>query len=425
MTLIIETGVTVKFDPGLALQVNGALIARGSGDAPILFTSNAASPALGDWGHILFTDTSVDAVYNSTGDYLSGSILERCTIEFAGSGVDYALRLDHSGPFINHCTIKDNAGSGITVDAGFDASVSIKIMNSTVKRNSGSGISISGGLVTVSSNFVTGNTVAAEGAGIFIRSFSASSASLWGNIVSGNTATAGGGILIDNNNGPVTLSGNTITGNSSSNWGGGVYIGGGGGPNALSGNIIAGNSATRGGGVYIRSWGASLSDNTITGNIASDAGGGVYIFSGSFTLSDNTIARNTALGNGGAIYIDNGTVTLSSNTIIGNTSPSSAVYWQGLAGSASDNNLFENDTQYLVYNGNSNTQPDVNMENNWWGTTDTGDIATSIYDWFDDSTKGFVDYTPFLTQPNTGAPVSPPMGLAATGDGNPGFPRYA
>ena len=56
------------------------------------------------------------------------------------------------------------------------------------------------------------------------------------------------------------------------------------------------------------------------------------------------------------------------------------------------------------------------MENNWWGTSSDSDIQTTIYDFFDDFNLGIVDYTPFLTQPNTGAPVSPPLGLAAVGN---------
>jgi hypothetical protein len=54
--LTIEAGVEVRFSPGTGLQIadefggvyRGALDARGTFDAPIVFTSNAASPAAGD-----------------------------------------------------------------------------------------------------------------------------------------------------------------------------------------------------------------------------------------------------------------------------------------------------------------------------------------------------------------------------------------
>ena len=158
------------------------------------------------------------------------------------------------------------------------------------------------------------------------------------------------------------------------------------------------------------------------GNIASAGdGSGIFILNeiGTATLLNNIISGNTSSGHGGAIfiYVGDRPVILSANTIIGNASPSSSVYWGGSAGSrATNNNFFANDAPYLVYNGLLNTAPDVNLENNWWGTTDDAEVQAKIYDWFDDPTKGFVDYTPFLTAPNTGAPVSPPLGLAATED---------
>lgn len=52
-TLTIEAGCLVKFNPGQVLYVGfsneGALKAVGTSGNPITFTSNAASPAPGDW----------------------------------------------------------------------------------------------------------------------------------------------------------------------------------------------------------------------------------------------------------------------------------------------------------------------------------------------------------------------------------------
>jgi hypothetical protein len=56
----------------------------------------------------------------------------------------------------------------------------------------------------------------------------------------------------------------------------------------------------------------------------------------------------------------------------------------------------------------------VNAENNWWKTTNSTEILDKIYDWFDDPTKGLVDFIPYLPSPDTNAPISPPTGLAAT-----------
>ena len=98
-TLVIEQGVVVKFHPGLSLQVDGTLVARGTVHAPITFTSGVDEPAPADWESILFADSSLDASYDEAGSYLSGSILEHCSIEAAGAGGSAALKLDHAGPF--------------------------------------------------------------------------------------------------------------------------------------------------------------------------------------------------------------------------------------------------------------------------------------------------------------------------------------
>ncbi len=64
--LTIETGGVVKFEPGTGLFIGrnyygafwGALVAQGTPDVPITFTSNAASPQPGDWKGIYFQNTT-------------------------------------------------------------------------------------------------------------------------------------------------------------------------------------------------------------------------------------------------------------------------------------------------------------------------------------------------------------------------------
>jgi len=47
------------------------------------------------------------------------------------------------------------------------------------------------------------------------------------------------------------------------------------------------------------------------------------------------------------------------------------------------------------------TTNNVTATNNWWGTTDAGAIAQTIHDNKNDYNVGTVNFTPFLTEPNT------------------------
>jgi len=150
VTLTIEPGVVVKFDLGKAMQIDGELIARGTETEPIIFTSNQFEPAPGDWVNILFTDTNVDAVFDESGNYISGCILQYCTVEYGGGSDTPALKIISSSLFIDQCTITQNAYTGISVDYG-----SLKITNSIISNNSGDdggGIRIEYGTVIISNN---------------------------------------------------------------------------------------------------------------------------------------------------------------------------------------------------------------------------------------------------------------------------------
>jgi hypothetical protein len=75
VTLTIEPGVRIYFDPGMSIRVDGGLVARG-----VTFSSNKATPAKGDWGRIYFTATSVDAVLDANGEYVSGSTIQESVL---------------------------------------------------------------------------------------------------------------------------------------------------------------------------------------------------------------------------------------------------------------------------------------------------------------------------------------------------------
>ena len=401
VTLTIEPGVVVKFDSGQALQIDGELIARGIGSNMITFTSNQTTPAPGDWGYIFFSDSSTDAIYDIDGNYTNGSILEYVVVEYAG-GVSVinngAVRMDNAHPFINHSVIQNNSASGIYA---WNLSNNLKITNNSLSYNT---TSLYGGGI-----YVDGNT-----------------AIISNNIISNNTASAyGGGIAVSYNwdiPATATISQNTINGNTSY-LGGGIYVGA--GTVTISNNIIIGNTASDdfgsngyGGGIRVQTGTATISNNIIYGNTSLGDEGAISLNSSAIILN-NSIIGNTAEDSAALNFIFH--VDFSYNTITGNLATDSAPTrvirvgdWAEADAIINYNNIFDNIATYELWNHNPHGSPNVNAENNWWGTAIESEIEDKIYHWIDDSSRGFVDYTPWETDFRTDAPISPPTGLTAT-----------
>ena len=110
VTLTIQPGVVVKFEPGASLRIDGTLVARGC-----TFTSNNAIPAKGDWGRIYFSTASVDASFDASGNYVSGSIIQGCTLEWGGggTGIRAMLETNLASPLIDDNNIQNSWTSGI------------------------------------------------------------------------------------------------------------------------------------------------------------------------------------------------------------------------------------------------------------------------------------------------------------------------
>jgi putative cofactor-binding repeat protein len=421
VSLTIEPGVVIKFDSGFSLQIDGELVARGTESQLITFTSNQPSPAPGDWGYILFSDTSTDATYDVDGNYTSGSVLEYCVVDFAGGlsvNNNGALRLDNAHPSINHCTIQNSAALGIIA---WNLSGVLNIANSTIQFNSGRGILTKGvtysvgggyrtdpgGTVTIAGNTISGNL---EGG---INCYP-ELGTITNNSIIGNSADTGGGIY---SRGWVTISKNIIRENSSLSWGkgGGIFTSGGA---SINNNIIASNySVLDGGGIYTYS--ASITDNIIIDNLAARQGGGIWIIYDT-AITGNTIRRNSA-PNSSALYYWDGSLDLKNNTIIDNITTGPAptyTVWISQHPIFNNNNIFNNNATYDLWNDNSLGTNNVDATSNWWGTAVESEIKGKIYDWLDDATKGIVDYAPFLTEHDTTAPISPPANLVESIDGD-------
>jgi parallel beta-helix repeat protein len=94
VALTISPGTYLFFDDDTRLTVNGTLIAQGSSDNPIVFTSSNETPSSGDWYGIRFEDSSVDA----------SCIIDYCDIRNA----DFGVYCYYSKPKIQNSNFEDN-----------------------------------------------------------------------------------------------------------------------------------------------------------------------------------------------------------------------------------------------------------------------------------------------------------------------------
>jgi parallel beta-helix repeat protein len=111
VTLTITPGVELQFGPARGVNVGsllypslrGALVAQGTALEPIVFTSNASTPAPGDWKGIHFSDSTEDSL----------SVLDYCWVEYGGQLFNANVYLFTASPKITNSTISYSSGNGI------------------------------------------------------------------------------------------------------------------------------------------------------------------------------------------------------------------------------------------------------------------------------------------------------------------------
>jgi hypothetical protein len=111
-TLTLDPGVELRFTSGKHIEVgynstNGRLVAQGTQEFPIVFTSASAVPQKGDWQGIRFSGLA-----------LPGSVLEYCNIGYAGPNATWKANVivDPCGsgnPEIRNCEIHNSSRHGV------------------------------------------------------------------------------------------------------------------------------------------------------------------------------------------------------------------------------------------------------------------------------------------------------------------------
>ncbi len=296
----------------------------------------------------------------------------------------------------------------------------------------------------IQDNLISDNTTGDRGGGIHVHV--PRSTTIMSNTIRNNTARLeGGGINFQGDNGTtVFIAGNTIENNDSGRAGGGINMGyvltDSGGARILN-NTLQGNSANASGGGLQISNGfgdgvpVEISGNTFAENSSSGSGGGLFLQLAN-DISGNEIISNTAgidaaaVADGGGLFLQGGTPLVSGNTIAGNRLAGTSRRGGGLfigqnaAPVLKDNNIVDNSPDNSTTLGSniyterlSNSAP-IDAQQNWWGTTSSSVIESSIWHNPDDGALGQVIYEPYRSQPVTLllAGISPNRAVANAGN---------
>ncbi len=154
-TLTIEPGVEVLFSSGTILFIGypgshvGALVAQGTADLPITFTSAAETPAPGDWEGIYFRVTTDEAT----------TIMEHCIVEYGGQSYDANIYCSSASPTIKSSTIRYSSASGIYLYGSSSPVIGGEDAGNTITDNTTYGISSGGSSPspTITHNDFSGN----------------------------------------------------------------------------------------------------------------------------------------------------------------------------------------------------------------------------------------------------------------------------
>lgn len=359
VTLTIEPGVEIRFARGRFLQNNATLLAMGTENTPILFTSNVAAHAPGDWDGIRFTDASDDAAFDAAGTYAGGSILRHCIVEFAkGSSGFGVVSATSASPFFDGLVVRDTAADSTgAINLRPLSTQQIRIANTVVERNSGNGLVVgvvgfeAGGQVEISDSRFLDN----GGNGVEIQ-FAAIPVLLTRVNASRND---GNGISIADFL-ELRIATSVLEGNGqdgildSSRFAAGILT--------LIDTVFHGNL-----GIGLR---AGFADVTATGScFADNTDGGVVAF------GNSTFLFNSFVGDGARVHVG---ITLT------------------------DNNIVTPGIGLTMLSPNS--AGDLLAPRNWWGTTNAAVIPSKILDGFDEASLALVGFMPFAMTPIAGAP---------------------
>ncbi len=232
---------------------------------------------------------------------------------------------DGGGLYNNNGTVSLQGGSVqnnmASLDGGGVANWgAIVVTNTSFSDNSarlGAGIlnhSSSGATLDITGASFTGNTASTSGGAL--RNGTGAATVVRDSVFEQNEASSGGAIALQDSQ--VEIYRSTIRDNTADSGGGGISSDSTLSDLRISDSSIYGNHASDGAGIWSRDGDVSLTNVTLSGNIATGAGGGMLSSFGSATLDNVTVTTNQASTAGG-ITSNSAVVNLRNSVIAANT----------------------------------------------------------------------------------------------------------
>jgi len=257
---------------------------------------------------------------------------------------------------LSHIVVSGNKayyGGGLDLRYSSVAADRIRLDHVTVEDNvataAGGGFSAAlgpGGSFLLNDSRIRANK-AYEGGGLYLQGptnpYDAQSIRVQGTVIAANHAGLSAGL--ENRAGtpavPVRISTTSFHANIATNYGGGI---GNYGDLALSRSTAEANTAVKGGALYDYEGGlATLTNDTLSADTASQLGGGVYVEYfihglADVALTSTTLSRNSA-PDGGGVFVDPGAHASLTNTVIakGSSGPNCSAALGGLTNLSDDN----------------------------------------------------------------------------------------
>ncbi|HEY3266586.1 MAG TPA: hypothetical protein VGM37_06645 [Armatimonadota bacterium] len=171
VSLNVMPGVTVRFNSGQGLVVEGALAAAGTAAAPVSFTSIDASPVAGAWNGITLEAGSTAS-------------LAYTEVAFGGQQSTGCVWVHGGSLSVDHGNIHDGAQAGILYDNA-DAAQTLSITNSRIAATGDAGIRLES-VNPADTIRLTDNTIASVGHAISLPPAALAPFSGGGDLIAGN-----------------------------------------------------------------------------------------------------------------------------------------------------------------------------------------------------------------------------------------------